>query len=164
MKAGGKNLQGMGKKVTPRPESQSRQSRSGALQPIATPKLPKGSAVASQQQKKVSALSSGPFNFKVGSSVKDKHVTIDVPGAEEGAEDDDDNYSGPSSSDRGSRSPQKRPAPQSSKNNKRQRTGTTTAGTAAASQRSVTATPRRSQTTSATPGTQRRRSSRNSKK
>ncbi|KAI4852033.1 hypothetical protein E4T44_01755 [Aureobasidium sp. EXF-8845] len=164
MKAGGKNLQGMGKKVTPRPESQSRQSKSGALQPIATPKLPKGSAASSQQQKKVSALSSGPYNFKIGSSAKDKRVAIDIPGAEEGAEDDDDNYSGPGSSDRGSRSPQKRPAPQSSKNNKRQRTETTTAGAAAASQRSVTTTPRRSQTTSATPGTQRRRSARNSKK
>jgi hypothetical protein len=164
MKAGGKNLQGMGKKVTPRPESQSRQSRSGTLQPITTPKLPKGSAATSQQQKKVSALSSGPYNFKVGSSAKDKRVTIDVPGAEKGAEDDDDNYSGPGSSDRGSRSPQKRPAPQSSKNNKRQRTETTTPGAADASQRSVTATLRRSQTTSATPGTQRRRSGRNSKK
>jgi hypothetical protein len=155
MKAGGKNLQGMGKKLTPRPESQPRQNRPGALQPITTPKLSKGSAISTQVQKKVSALSSGPHNFK-------KRVALELPDAGEDEEEDD--YSAPSSSVRGSRSPQKRPALQSSKTNKRQRTETTTPSTAPTSQRSVTATPRRSQTTSATPGTQRRRSGRTSKR
>ncbi|KAI4755602.1 hypothetical protein E4T52_12308 [Aureobasidium sp. EXF-3400] len=159
MKAGGKNLQGMGKKLTPRPESQPRQSRSGALQPIATPKLPRGSAVNSRQQKKVSALSSGPHNFKTGSSGKGKRIAFDMSDAEEDDDDDDDSYSPPNSSARGSRSPQKRPAPQTSKTNKRQRTETATP--APASQRSTASTPRRSQTMSATPG--RRRSSRTNK-
>jgi myosin heavy subunit len=157
MKASGRNLQGMGKKLTPRPESQPRQSKPGALQPITTPNLPRGSAVNSRQQKKVSALSSGPHNFKTGSSGKGKRIAFNTSDAEEG--DDDDSYSPPNSSARGSRSPQKRPAPQSSKTNKRQRTETATP--APASQRSTASTPRRSQTTSATPG--RRRSSRTSK-
>jgi hypothetical protein len=163
MKAGGKNLQGMGRKLTPRPESQPRQNKPGVLQPITTPKLSRGSAVSTQVQKKMSALDSGPHNFKTGSSSKGKTVTHDDPDPED-HNDDDDNYSAPSSSVRGSRSPQKRPAPQSSKTNKRQRTETTTPSTAPTSQRSVTATPRRSQTTSATPGTQRRRSGRTSKR
>jgi myosin heavy subunit len=163
MKAGGKNLQGMGKKLTPRPESQPRQNKPEALQPITTPKPSKGSALSTQVQKKVSALDSNPYSFKTVSSGKGKTVTYDVPDAEDD-NGDDDNYSAPSSSVRGSRSPQKRPAPQSSKTNKRQRTETATPGTAPTSQRSVTATPRRSQTTSATPSTQRRRSGRTSKK
>ncbi|KAH0209721.1 hypothetical protein KCU86_g7085, partial [Aureobasidium melanogenum] len=158
MKTGGKNLQGVGKKLTPRPESQPKQSRPGALPSVAIPKLPKGSAVAPQLQKKVSALSSGPHNFKTGAKGKGKRVTYDVSEAE-----DSDVYSPPSSSVRGSHSPQKRSASQSSKVNKRQRTENATPAAATASQRSVTATPRRSQTTIATPGPQRRRSSRTNK-
>lgn len=158
MKTGGKNLQGLGKKLTPRPESQPKQSRPGALQSVAIPKLPKGSAAAPQLQKKVSALSSGPHNFKTGAKGKGKRVTYDVSDAE-----DSDVYSPPSSSVRGSHSPQKRSASQSTKVNKRQRTENATPAAATASQRSVTATPRRSQTTTATPGPQRRRSSRTSK-
>ncbi|KAI4728287.1 hypothetical protein E4T49_03899 [Aureobasidium sp. EXF-10728] len=156
MKASGMNLQGIGRKLTPRPESQPKQSRPGALHPVTIPKLPKGSAAASQLQK-VSALSSGPHNFKTGASGKGKRVTYDDE------DDDDDVYSAPSSSVRGSRSPQKRPAPQGTKTNKKQRTEKTVATTASSSQRSVIATPRRSQTTSVTPGTQRRRSTRSNK-
>ena len=166
MKAGGKNLQGTGRKLTPRPESQPRQSKSGALQPIKMSELPKGPAATPRVQKKVSALSSGPHNFKLGGSSKGKSISFDVPDAEEEG-DDDDNYSVPSSSVRGSgsgsRSPQKRSAPQGSKTNKRQRTESATSVTAPASQRKATATSRRSQTSSATPGSQRRRSSRTSK-
>ncbi|KAH0007181.1 hypothetical protein KCU78_g11904, partial [Aureobasidium melanogenum] len=158
MKTSGKNLQGLGKKLTPRPESQPKQSRPGALQSVAIPKLPKGSAAAPQLQKKVSALSSGPHNFKTGAKGKGKRVTYDVSDAE-----DSDVYSPPSSSVRGSHSPQKRSASQSTKVNKRQRTENATPAAATASQRSVTATPRRSQTTTATPGPQRRRSSRTNK-
>ncbi|KAG9731127.1 hypothetical protein KCU59_g12498, partial [Aureobasidium melanogenum] len=158
MKTGGKNLQGVGKKLTPRPESQPKQSRPGALQSVAIPKLPKGSAVAPQLQKKVSALSSGPHNFKTGAKGKGKRVTYDVSDAE-----DSDVYPPPSSSVRGSHSPQKRTASQSTKVNKRQRTENATPAAATASQGSVTATPRRSQTTTATPGPQRRRSSRTNK-
>ncbi|KAG9528508.1 hypothetical protein KCU93_g4326, partial [Aureobasidium melanogenum] len=158
MKTGGKNLQGVGRKLTPRPESQPKQSRPGALQSVAIPKLPKGSAAAPQLQKKVSALSSGPHNFKTGAKGKGKRVTYDVSDAE-----DSDVYSPPSSSVRGSHSPQKRSASQSTKVNKRQRTENATPAAATASQRSVTATPRRSQTTTATPGPQRRRSSRTNK-
>ncbi|KAG9660882.1 hypothetical protein KCU64_g2912, partial [Aureobasidium melanogenum] len=158
MKTGGKNLQGVGKKLTPRPESQPKQSRPGALQSVSMPKLHKGSAVAPPLQKKVSALSCGPHNFKTGAKGKGKRVTYDVSDAE-----DSDVYSPPSSSVRGSRSPQKRSASQSSKVNKRQRTENATPAAATASQRSVTATPRRSQSTTATPGPQRRRSSRTNK-
>ncbi|KAG9764282.1 hypothetical protein KCU73_g1034, partial [Aureobasidium melanogenum] len=158
MKTGGKNLQGVGRKLTPRPESQPKQSRPGALQSVAIPKLPKASAAAPQLQKKVSALSSGPHNFKTGAKGKGKRVTYDVSDAE-----DSDVYSPPSSSVRGSHSPQKRSASQSTKVNKRQRTENATPDAATASQRSVTATPRRSQTTTATPGPRRRRSSRTNK-
>lgn len=158
MKTGGKNLQGVGKKLTPRPESQPKQSRPGALQSVTIPKLPKGPAVSSQLSKKVSALSSGPHNFKTGGKGKGKRVTYDVSDAE-----DSDVYSPPSSSVRGSRSPQKRSASQSSKVSKKQRTENVTPAAATDSQRSVTATPRRSQTAIATPGPQRRRSSRTSK-
>ncbi|KAH0269983.1 hypothetical protein KCU91_g8339, partial [Aureobasidium melanogenum] len=158
MKTGGKNLQGVGKKLTPRLESQPKQSRPGALQSVAISKPPKGPAVASQSQKKVSALSSGPHNFKTGGKGKGKRVTYDVSDAE-----DSDVYSPPSSSVRGSRSPQKRSASQSSNVNKRQRTENATPAPATTSQRGVTATPRRSQSTTVTPGPQRRRSSRNNK-
>lgn len=158
MKTGGKNLQGVGKKLTPRLESQPKQSRPGALQSVAISKPPKGPAVASQSQKKVSALSSGPHNFKTGGKGKGKRVTYDVSDAE-----DSDVYSPPSSSVRDSRSPQKRSASQSSKVNKRQRTENATPAPATTSQRGVTATPRRSQSTTGTPSPQRRRSSRNSK-
>ncbi|KAI4715953.1 hypothetical protein E4T48_07862 [Aureobasidium sp. EXF-10727] len=157
MKASGRNLQGIGRKLTPRPESQLKQSRPGALPSVSLPKLPKGLTAASQSQKKVSALSSGPHNFKTGGSGKGKRITYGDD------DDDDDVYSAPSSSVRGSHSPQKRPAPQSTKTNKKQRTEKTAAATASSSQRSVTATPRRSQTTSVTPGTQRRRSTRSNK-
>lgn len=163
MKAGGRNLQGMGRKLTPRPESQPRQSKPGALQPIAMSKQPKESATTPRVQKKVSALDSGPRNFKIGGSGKGKSISFDVPDAEEDS-NDDDGHSAPSSSLRGSRSPQKRPAPQSSRTNKRQRTETATPVAAPTSQRSTAATPRRSQTSSATPGPQRRRSSRTSKR
>lgn len=158
MKTGGKNLQGVGKKLTPRPESQPKQSRPGALQSVTIPKLSKGSTVASQLPKKVSALSSGPHNFKTRGKGKGKRVTYDFSDAE-----DSDVYSPSSSSVRGSRSPQKRSASQSSKVSKRQRTENATPAAATASQRSVTATPRRSQTATTTPGPQRRRSSRTSK-
>lgn len=162
MKAGGRNLQGTGRKLTPRPESQPRQSKTGAPQPITKSKQPKGSAATPRVQKKVSALDSGPRNFKIGGSGKGKSISFDVPDAEED-DDDDDGYSAPGSSVCGSHSPQKRLAPQSSKTNKRQRTETATPVAAPTSQCSAAATPRRSQTSSAMSGPQRRRSSRTSK-
>ena len=164
MKAGGRNLQGTGRKLTPRPESQPRQSKSGAIQPM-MPKQPKGPAAPPRVQKKVSALDSGPRNFKIGGSGKGKSISFAVSDAEEEEDDEDQDgtYSAPGSSIRGSRSPQKRPAPQSPKTNKRQRTETATPVAGPTSQRSAAATPRRSQTSSTTPGPQRRRSSRTSK-
>ncbi|KAI5210129.1 hypothetical protein E4T39_00534 [Aureobasidium subglaciale] len=142
LKASGKNLQGVGRKLTPRPESQPRsQSRPGALPSITMSKLPKGSAVLAQQ-KKVSALSSGPHNFKTGGGTKGKRASVD-----EAEEEDAGVYSAPSSSVRGSASPQKRSASQSTKNNKRQRKDTTTVSMPSTRQRSAIPTPRRSQTT-----------------
>ena len=156
MKAGSRNLQGTGRKLTPRPESQPQQS--------IMPKQPKGPAATPRVQKKVSALDSGPRNFKIGGSGKGKNISFALSDAEEeDDEDQDGTYSAPSNSVRGSRSPQKRPAPQSSKTNKRQRTETATPVAGPTSQRSAAATPRRSQTSSTTPGPQRRRSSRTSK-
>ncbi|KAI5248848.1 hypothetical protein E4T43_00954 [Aureobasidium subglaciale] len=175
LKVGGKNLQGVGRKLTPRPESQTRsQSRPGALPSITTPRLPKASAVLAQQ-KKVSALSSGPHNFKTGGITKGKRTSVDEAEKEEEA----GVYSAPSSSVRGSVSPQKRSASQSTKNNKRQRKNTTTVSLPSTRQRSAIPAPRRSQTmaksssqsegptasqgaATSTPAPQRRRSERNS--
>ncbi|KAK6006790.1 hypothetical protein QM012_005798 [Aureobasidium pullulans] len=158
MKTNGKNLQGVGKKLTPRPENPPKQSKPGALQSVRISELPKEPAVASQLQKRVSALSSGPHNFKTGDKGKGKRVTYDVSDAE-----DSDVYSPPSSSVRGSRSPQKRSVSQSTKVSKRQRTENATPAAARPSQRSVIATPRRSQSTTSTTGPQRRRSGRTNK-
>ncbi|KAI5257484.1 hypothetical protein E4T42_01099 [Aureobasidium subglaciale] len=177
LKAGGKNLQGVGRKLTLRPESQTRsQSRPGALPSITTPRLLKASAVLAQQ-KKVSALSSGPHNFKTGGITKGKRTSVDEAEEEE-EEEEAGVYSAPSSSVRGSVSPQKRSASQSTRNNKRQRKDTTTVSLPSTRQRSAITAPRRSQTTvksssqnrgpsasqgAATPAPQRRRSVRNNR-
>ncbi|THY49617.1 hypothetical protein D6C98_06308 [Aureobasidium pullulans] len=169
----GRNLQGVGRKLTPRPESQSRsQSKAGALPSLG--RLTKGATVSSQQ-KKVSALSSGPHNFKPGGSGKGKGKRVSYADGDD--DDDDDDYAVPSSSGRGSLSPAKRPAAQSTKSNKRVRTEASTS-TLSSSQRSIASTPRRSQTTAksssqskaspsmqgaGTPGPPRRRSGRTNK-
>ncbi|TIA50428.1 hypothetical protein D6C79_03056 [Aureobasidium pullulans] len=169
----GRNLQGVGRKLTPRPESQSRsQSKAGALPSMG--RLAKG-ATMSSQQKKMSALSSGPHNFKPGGSGKGKGKRMSYADGDD--DDDDDDYAVPSSSGRGSLSPAKRPAAQSTKSNKRVRTEASTS-TLSSSQRSIASTPRRSQTTAksssqskaspsmqgaGTPGPPRRRSGRTNK-
>lgn len=161
----GRNLQGVGRKLTPRPESQPRsQSKAGALPSMG--RLAKG-ATMSSQQKKMSALSSGPHNFKPGGSGKGKGKRVSYADGDDG---DDDDYAVPSS-------PAKRPAAQSTKSNKRVRTEASTSALSS-SQRSIASTPRRSQTTAksssqskaspsmqgaGTPGPPRRRSGRTSK-
>lgn len=168
--ANNRNLQGVGRKLTPRPERQATpvaqkttESSKAQEKPRALPTIPCSQVRSATNAipKTVSALSSGPHNFKKGSVSKPKSVRYEDDG------NDYDSSSDPISAPSNQLS-LKRPAVQSSKSSKRPRTETTSPA-----QRSVSATPRRSQSNAKssagskgsplTPGVQRRRSTRTGK-
>lgn len=158
---GQRNLQGVGRKLTPRPVKQYTPAKQkvGALPSIV---FKPGRGTTGGPQKKVSALNSGPHNFKNTSSHKSKRDTHTF------SQDEDDTGSDPISGP-GSQTPQKRTAPQGTKGSKKARTEVNVVPLPAMHQRSSSVTPRRTGATarnnaqgraSATPAAQRRRSGR----
>jgi hypothetical protein len=138
-RTGGKKVQGVGKKLaTPSSvRQQSSHGKAGALQPVSALKMAQKSMGS---EKKMSALSSGPRNFKTPAPSKSKRVSY----ADEDYEDDVD---WTPSSGQSSRSTLKRTVTENTGSSKKRRTEASTSS-GSSGQRSGGGTARRSQSLS----------------